>query len=423
MNCSDYPMDGYADKAAIFEDARKYWNPDKTDFWIDTGIPLVMGKREGYRFDDIDGKQFIDMHLNGGTFNLGHRNPEIIATLIDALNRVDIGNHHFPSAGRSRLAKMLIDSVPGGTMDKVVFGSSGGEVVDVAIKSARYATGRTKIVSIVKAYHGHTGLSIATGDERFLHLFKCSRPDEFIQVPFNDFDAMEKALSAGDVAAVIMETIPATYGFPMPASGYLAQVKKLCEQFGTLYIADEVQTGLGRTIDLWCFQHHGFTPDIVVTSKGLSGGIYPVSACILNKAAAGWLYEDGFAHMATFGGSELGMQVGIKVLEITQRTATINHVEQLNAFYTEAFAQLLDSHESLVEVRHDGMIAGLKFAGDQEPAVKFSKMLYDRGVWAIFSTLDKTVLQFKSGLLLPIDQAQTVMDRIDDALTQLDKGL
>lgn len=425
MECNGYPMDGYTDKAAILEDARKYWNPDKTDFWIDTGIPLVIGEREGYLFNDIDGKPFIDMHLNGGTFNLGHRNPEIIATLIDALDRVDIGNHHFPSAGRSRLAKMLIDSVPGGTMDKVVFGSSGGEVVDVAIKSARYATGRKKIVSIVKAYHGHTGLSIATGDERFLRLFKCNRPDEFVQVPFNDIDAMEQALSAGDVAAVIMETIPATYGFPMPSPGYLAQVKALCERFGSLYIADEVQTGLGRTVDLWCFQHHGLTPDIVVTSKGLSGGIYPVSACILNKKAAGWLSEDGFAHMATFGGSELGMQVGIKVLEITQRESTVNHVRELNDFYTSAFARLLADHPSLVEVRHDGMIAGLKFASadaDAEPAVTFSKMLYDRGVWAIFSTLDKSVLQFKSGLLLPMNQAQTVIDRIDDALSELDRA-
>ena len=117
-------------------------------------------------------------------------------------------------------------------------------------------------------------------------MFNCSRPDEFAHVPFNDIDAMERALSGDDVAAVIMETIPATYGFPMPAPSYLDQVKALCEKHGALYIADEVQTGLGRTVDFWCFEHHGITPDIVVTSKGLSGGIYPISATILNKRAA-----------------------------------------------------------------------------------------------------------------------------------------
>lgn len=423
MECNDYPMYGFAGKDEIFEASRRYWNPDKTNFWINEGIPLVIGKREGYVFEDIDGTPFIDMHLNGGTFNLGHRNPEIIAALQDALTRVDIGNHHFATSGRAALAEALIGTVPGNAMSKVVFGSSGGEVVDVAIKSARFATGRKKIVSIIKAYHGHTGLSIATGDDRFLKMFNCARPDEFVHVPFNDIDAMERALSQDDVAAVIMETIPATYGFPLPAPGYLAQVKALCEKHGALYIADEVQTGLGRTVDFWCFEHHGIMPDIVVTSKGLSGGIYPISAAILNERAAGWLYRDGFAHMATFGGSDLGCAVALKVIEITKRASTIEHVKALDALYSKRFAELLEKHPSLVEVRHDGMIAGLKFQGCEEPAVRFCKLLYDRGVWAIFSTLDKTVLQFKSGLLLPLDQANRVLDAIDDALDALDGEL
>lgn len=423
MECNEYPMNGYADKEGIFADARAYWNPDKTDFWIEDEVPLVIGRREGYVLEDIDGKRLIDMHLNGGTFNLGHRNPEIVETLIDALGRVDIGNHHFATSGRSRLARELVDTVPGGTMDKVVFGSSGGEVVDVAIKSARYATGKKKIVSIEKAYHGHTGLSIATGDERFMKLFNCSRSDEFVHVPFNDADAMEGALAADDVAAVIMETIPATYGFPIPSPGYLEQVKSICEAHGALYIADEVQTGIGRTVDFWCFEHHGIVPDILVTSKGLSGGIYPISACILNKAAGSWLYEDGFAHMATFGGAELGCQVALKVLEVTRRTSTIEHVRELDTYYTGQFARLYDAHPSLIEVRHDGTIAGLKVAGRSDPAVTFSRLLYERGVWAIFSTLDKSVLQFKSGLLLPMEQAKQAIDAIDDALGILDAQL
>lgn len=154
MNCNDYPMYGFADKTEVLDAARKYWNPDKTDFWVNEGIPLVIGKREGYVFEDIDGKPFIDMHLNGGTFNLGHRNLEIVDTLKDALDRVDVGNHHFATSGRAALAKALIETVPGNTMDKVVFGSCGGEAVDVAIKSARFATGRKKIVSVIKATTG-----------------------------------------------------------------------------------------------------------------------------------------------------------------------------------------------------------------------------------------------------------------------------
>lgn len=410
---------GFTSKQDILEASIDCWNPDKTQFWLDEGIDLVMGEREGYRFTDVDGHELIDVHLNGGTFNLGHRNPEIIATLVEALGSVDIGNHHFPAPGRTALAKKLLEVAPG-TFSKVVFGSSGGEVVDVAIKSARFATGRRKIVSIAKAFHGHTGLAINTGDERFLRMFNCAEPNEFVHVPFNDLDSMEQALSGNDVAAVIMETIPATYGFPMPHEGYLAKVKSLCERHGALYIADEVQTGLGRTRDLWCIQHHGVEPDILITSKGLSGGIYPISAVLLNEQAGGWLSEDGFAHMGTFGGSELGCPVALKVLEITMRPETRGNVATLESFFSKSFASIqADYPDTLLEVRQDGVIGGLVFSGD-ETAVRVSKLLYDRGVWAIFSTLDKAVLQFKAGILMPMDEARFVVDKIRETTALID---
>ena len=163
--------------------------------------------------------------------------------------------------------------------------------IDIALKTARHATGERKIVSIVKAYHGHTGLAVGAGDDRFSKLFLADRPDEFAHVPFNDLDAMEEALRGRDVAAVIMETIPATYGFPLPDPGYLETVKQLCERYGALYIADEVQTGLMRTGELWGITKHGIAPDILVTGKGLSGGMYPISAVLVSERRAGWLHR------------------------------------------------------------------------------------------------------------------------------------
>ena len=164
-------------------------------------------------------------------------------------------------------------------MKYAVFAPGGAEAIDIAIKTARYATKRRKIVSIIKGYHGHSGLSVATGDDRFTKIFLADQPDDFIQVPFNDLDAMEQALQGNDVAALIMETIPATYGFPMPKEGYLKACKALCEKYGTMYIADEVQTGLMRTGEMWGWQAYGVQPDIMVTAKGLSGGLYPICAC------------------------------------------------------------------------------------------------------------------------------------------------
>jgi acetylornithine/succinyldiaminopimelate/putrescine aminotransferase len=411
---------GYQTKADVVADALEYWSPQKTRFWIDEGIPLVIGDREGYHLIDIDGHDLIDVHLNGGTFNLGHRNPEIIATLIDALNYVDVGNHHFPTPGRSALAKALVNTAP--EMSKAVFGSSGGEAIDVAIKSARYATQRRVIVSIHKAFHGHTGLAVATGDERFAKLFLSDRPDEFRHVIFNDIADMEKALAPQDVAAVIMESIPATYGFPLPLPGYLAEVKALCEKYGSLYIADEVQTGLGRTNSLWCISKSGVTPDILVTGKGLGGGIYPISAAILGRRAAAWLEVDGFAHMGTFGGSELGTAVAMKALEIVQRPETIGHVQELSAQWQAGLLAIKEKYPQVVRgIRQDGLVIGLEFFGT-EGAKPIMSALYKLGVWAIFSTLDPSVLQLKPGVLLSFEDAAFALNAIDQAAALVGKG-
>src|SRR6476469_4993593 len=282
---TDYGAFSFEDKQEVLDKAKEFWNPGKTQFWIDSGTPLVIDRREGYLIWDMSGRRLIDAHLNGGTYNVGHRNREVMAAIAQAMHRFDIGNHHFPSLARTALAEALIASAPPG-LTKVIYGSGGGEAIDIALKTARHATGRRKIVSIIKAYHGHTGLAVATGDDRFSKFFLSDRPDEFVQVPFGDVDAMEHALAGRDVAAVIMETIPATYGFPLPEPGYLEGVKQLCEKTGTLYIADEVQTGLMRTGELWGITKHGITPDILVTGKGLSGGMYPISAVLLAEHAA-----------------------------------------------------------------------------------------------------------------------------------------
>jgi acetylornithine/succinyldiaminopimelate/putrescine aminotransferase len=403
------------DKTRTLERSKRYWNPDKTAFWEAAGTPLVIGERDGYLLRDLDGAVLIDVHLNGGTYNLGHRNPELVETLLAATARLDIGNHHFAAPGRAALAEALARTGPIPDAH-VALGSGGGEAIDLAIKSARYATGRDKIISVVGAYHGHTGLAVATGDARYATPFRASQPGTFSQVPLNDLDAMEGRLAARDVAAVIMETIPATFGFPLPAPGYLAGVAAACARAGTLYIADEVQTGLGRTGALWGISKHGVTPDILVTGKGLSGGLYPISAVILGTRAAGWLSEDGFAHIATFGGAELGCAVALKTLEITLRPETRRRIELLTERFRRGLRAIAADHPDwLVEIRQDGLVIGLRFA-HPEGARFVSRRLYAAGVWAIFAALDPRVLQFKPGLLVSDALADDILERTAGAI-------
>ncbi len=293
-----------------------YWNPHKTKLWQELGIDLVIGHREGYYIHDMDGQRYLDCHINGGTYSLGHRNPELIAALQNALTHEDAGNHHFPSPARALLAEKLALNTPG-DLCYSVFTTSGSEAVDVAIKTARNITGKRKIISVEKCFHGHTGYALEVGDERFVQLFMAGdQPDRYQKVPFNDLIALETVLSKGDVAAFIVETIPATFGFLMPEPGYLQEVRRITEKYGVVYIADEVQTGLMRSGQLWCFENHNIVPDIVVTGKGFGGGLYPIAATIISEKCAGWLKEDGFGHVSTYGGSELGCRVALTVLDI-----------------------------------------------------------------------------------------------------------
>ena len=413
----DYGGFSFASKEEVLEKSREFWNPGKTDFWVESGIPLVIDRREGYYIYDMSGKRLLDVHLNGGTYNLGHRNPEVVAAVTVAMSHFDIGNHHFPSLARTALAEALVSSAPAG-LTKVVYGSGGGEAIDIALKTARHTTGKRKIVSIQKAYHGHTGLAVATGDDRFSKLFLADRPEEFPHVPFNDLAAMEGALRGRDVAAVIMETIPATYGFPLPEPGYLEGVKTLCERYDALYIADEVQTGLMRTGELWAITKHGIDPDILVTGKGISGGMYPLSAVLLSEETAGWLTEDGFGHISTFGGAELGCIAALKALEICTRPETRSMVHYISDLVLRGLCTIqADQPDWFVGIRANGVVMGLEFAHPQGAKVVM-RHLYDLGVWAIFSTLDPRVLQFKPGILMRPQLCEDLLDRVDVAVSR-----
>lgn len=402
-------------KKEVLEQAIDYWNPEKTKKWQNDEMDLVIGKREGYYIYDMDGKELMDVHLNGGTYNLGHRNSEIVSTLKEALDEFDIGNHHFPAIARSQLAKMLYDNTPDNLV-YTIFSSAGGEAVDVAIKSARYATGRTKVVSIENGYHGTTGLSLPLGHERYSKPFLSEGdPEEFIHVPFNDLTAMEEALKNEDIAAVILETIPATYGFPIPEENYLKEIKRLCEKYGSLYIADEVQTGLMRTGALWGFEKFGIKPDILVTAKGLGGGIYPIGATVVNEKAGYWLKENGTIHVSTFGGSELGCIVAMKVLEISQREEVVKNVEFISEYLRAGLDSIKQQNKFFTDIRQIGVVMGLEF-NHPEGAKYVMRSLYKHGVWARYSTLDPRILQFKPGLLCDREYC-------DELLLRMEKGI
>lgn len=396
-------------KQDTLELAEQFLCPDRVRFMRNVGIDLVIGRREGYRIWDVDGRELIDIHLNGGVYNLGHRNPDVIAALVDALQTLDIGNHHFPSTERAELAARMVALTPGSRY--AVFASGGGEAVDLAIKSARRATGRRRIVSLTDAWHGHTGLALAAGDAQGAASFLSTDP-EFVRVSFNDVDGLAAAL-VEPTAAVILETVPATAGFPPPQPDYLPAVRQLCDESGALYIADEVQTGLGRTGSMWGVEHFGVVPDILVTGKGLSGGIYPIAATLLSERAGSWLETDGWGHVSTFGGAELGCRVAQRVLDLTEQSLPDLPIRR----WETGLRELQQAHPQwLLEIRQTGLVVGLKFA-HEAGGMLMTRLLFDEGVWAMFANFDRSVLQVKPGLLMTEAEIAEVLAALDRACT------
>lgn len=396
---------------------RDHASSGKVAFFAQYGLDFIPGRREGVNLWDVDGsKRLINCHCNGGVFNLGHRHPAVVETLKSALDELDIGNHHLLSEQRAALARRLAELAPG-DLPYTTFAVGGGEAIDFALKLARAHTGRPGIVSARGGYHGHTGLALAAGDVQYREPFG-PMPPGFVQVPFGDVGAAAAQVGQ-DTAALILETIPATLGMPLAPDGYFGELRALCDERGALLILDEVQSGLGRTGKVWAIEHWGVEPDILVTGKGLSGGVYPIAATCYRAELNAFLHANPFIHISTFGGAEVGCAVALKVLEITAQPTFLKHVDELAQRFASGFQELRARYpETLVGVRQRGLMIGLLFP-DETCGPFMTKLLYDQGVLAIYANNDQRVLQFLPPLIMSSVEAEEALGCLDRALAAL----
>lgn len=390
----------YGDRAETESAFATHVNPGKVAAYRSLGLKLVMGERQGIGFRDaFDDRWYVNAHCNGGVFNLGHRNPAVIEALRNALEFLDIGNHHLVSGWRAQLAERL-SATTNGALPGVVFGVGGGEAVDLAIKVARAKSGRRAVVSMCGGYHGHTGLALATGDPAYRDAFG-PNPPGFTQVPFDDLDALEAVVDS-DTALVLLEPIPATLGMPIPSPGYLEGVREICDRNGTLLCFDEVQTGLGRTGSIWYHTQEHVVPDVLVTGKGLSGGIYPITATLMTVELHAFFEAHPFIHVSTFGGAELGCVAGLAVLDIIERPGFLERVRSLGDRFEAGLAELPAT------LRRRGMFMGIAF-DDPTGGVAATRAMVDAGVFAIFANNDPSVLQFLPPLTITDDEADALI--------------
>ncbi len=346
-------------------------------------------KAEGAYLWDRQGDRYLDLLSGFGVFALGRNHPAIVKALQDVL-AADLPNlvQMDVSVLSGLLAERLQRLTPPG-LDRIFFANSGTESVEAAIKFSRCATGRSKIVYCHGGYHGLTmGSLSATGDRYFRADFGPFLPD-FIEVPFGDLAALEQALSRKDVAAFITEPIQG-HGVWIPSADYLPGALALCRQYGSLLIADEVQTGLGRTGKWWAVEHFGVEPDLLCMAKALSGGLVPVGAV----ACRSWIFDKVFnrmdravVHGSTFGKNNLAMAAGLATLEVLETEGWVDHAAQMGRQIVEDLQPLVHQYEYLKAVRGLGMMIALEFGEPQSLRLKLSWKMLEAANRGLFSQI------------------------------------
>jgi putrescine aminotransferase len=372
---------------------------------LDTNIQY--GRREGARVQDaFSGKWYWDCHRNGSVYNLGHRNPEVLGAVEQALGQLEIGNLFLVSGYKAQAAQKLVAST-GGALTGVAFTASGTEANECAIKAARGYTRRRKLVSAKGSYHGMSSFTMAAGDNPEL----CARYlvdfPEFIKVPYNDFDAMRAAVD-DETACVLLEASPAQLGFPAPEPGYYEAVRKICDAHGAVFILDEVQTGLGSSGCFWLWQEQGVRPDIVTTAKGLGGGILPNAAALMEPGIKAWFLDSEFPHVSTFGGSELGCVATAAVCDITSRPEFSTNVRRLIEQFREGFAN------APFKVNQVGLCMGL--LSDSMDSYEMTRRLAAAGILVLPAHYEPRAIEFRPILILEEGEAETVIDIVRDVL-------
>lgn len=340
---------------------REYLNPQLPRMLHAIGFDKIYTRGEGAYLYDADGHAYLDMLAGFGVFALGRHHPvtrQAVHDVVD-LGLADLTQFDAPPLA-GLLAEALIARVP--HLDRVYFGNSGTEAVEAALKFARYATGRPRILYCDHAFHGMTvgSLSVTAGTE-FRSGFDPLLPDT--RIPFGDLAALERELRRGDVAGFVIEPIQGKRVAVSPP-GFLPAAEALLRRHKALLIADEVQTGIGRTGDFFAYQHDGVEPDIVTTAKGLSGGYIPIGATI----ARDWIFQKVYssmdrvlAHDSTFGSNAQAMAAGLATLHVVDQEHLIQNAREMGDLLRSRLAELVDRFELIHDVRGRGLMVGIEF--------------------------------------------------------------
>ena len=374
------------------------------DYFINTFTrqPIILDHGEGVKVTDIDGNEYLDMFAGIAVNCLGHNHPKLVKAIQDQAEKLIHISSIYYNEPALIYAKRLVEKT---SFDRIFYANSGAEANEGAIKLAIKYTGKSEVISTVESFHGRTIMTLAaTGHEHYHEPFKCILPKGFINVPYNDIDAIKEAITE-NTAAIIVEPIQGEGGVNVPDADYLKEIQKICNEKGIVFIVDEVQTGFGRCGTLFAHELFDVKPDIMTMAKGIGGGV-PMGAILATDKVAGAFVPGD--HGTTFGGGPLVAAAANAVLDAFEEENLLDNVNEVGDYFISELKKL--DKEIIADVRGKGLMVGV---GLTKPGAEYVDKLREAG-FLINCTADK-VLRFVPPLIITkadIDEFVKALDEI-----------
>jgi predicted acetylornithine/succinylornithine family transaminase len=374
--------------------------------------PMVIERGLGSRVWDVEGREYLDMIAGIAVVSIGHSSPVIQRALAEQSAKLIHISNLWYSIPQLQLAALLVDHSP---FDKVFFVNSGAEANEAALKLARKWGKRNRngafgIITAEHAFHGRTLATVtATGKEAYTRSFT-PLPDGFVQIPFNDMDALERAVDA-TTAGVFLEPIQGEGGVNVATQSYLRDVRDFCRDKGLLFILDEVQTGVGRLGTLWGFERWGVEPDIITLAKGLGGGV-PIGAVLAKDPAA--VFEPG-DHGSTFGGNPLMCAVAYAVMNYILDNDVLGNVNRVGGVLKQGLERMVGVQPLVESVRGEGLLLAVELREEKAPDVV--RLGIEEGV--LLNATGPTTVRLAPPLTLTVAEAEEALDKFRKALVRV----
>jgi len=377
---------------------------------------IVEWSGEGCLIRDVRGREFIDCLGGFGIFALGHRHPKVIAAIRAQLDRLALHSQWMLNPRSADAARRLAEITPG-DLRKTFWCSTGTEAVEGALKLARLYTGKHKFVSTINSFHGKTlGSLSVTGRDVFRQPFLPLLEATF--VPYGDALAIDAAIDS-DTAAVILEPIQGEGGVIVPPDDYLPAVRQICTRRGVLMLLDEVQTGLGRTGEMFGCNHSGVAPDIMSLGKAISGGVIPCAAFHTTDEIFNSFHPNPFYHTSTFGANPMATTAAAATIQTLQEENLISRSKEMGEYFRAGLKQLQELFPNIIrDVRGRGLLIGVEIV-DAKVGESLAARMFERNVLVAYTLNKPEVIRIEPPLIITRELIDTALERFEDSLQEV----